>query len=371
MSTNIKKLIKLNELVSLSFRRKHTVILNPEEEYENKENLTTNFEYDAVKWEIDNEKIMDFINQLSQNNELSDEDKILSIYEKLCQNYVYDDNLISYIQKYDDDSFGVPDGYGKVIDQEWKKNREQHNRRVCYELSRNLAKSIMELFGDNNKFDVCIFYDKGLTHYFTGVTSDEYSIILDLDDFSNIKDLTRIKTGLTAQGIKILEDKDNKFKDALDNFNKNRNRDALRQLEDEINTNNAISTSSMESNSSEQLTESDNIVFLRNAIEILSDKYNIDSQGLFEYMKEIVDIKLGPESRKKVWKKLNENANKSSARCIRCLVIDIDNKKYIIDVDKKLLRIFDEEELKKEDTDFISNEELTPRNWKIDRYRGE
>jgi len=41
------------------------------------------------------------------NKELSNEEKILLVYEKLCYDYVYDDNLISYIQKVDDDIFSL------------------------------------------------------------------------------------------------------------------------------------------------------------------------------------------------------------------------------------------------------------------------
>lgn len=38
-------------------------------------------------------------------------------------------------------------------------------------------------------------------------------------------------------------------------------------------------------------------------MEVLATKYNVDSQGIFEYMKEIIDIRLGSENREKIWKK--------------------------------------------------------------------
>jgi len=38
-----------------------------------------------------------------------------------------------------------------------------------------------------------------------------YSLAIDLDDFFRIKDLTRVKTGLTLEGITILEDDKDKF----------------------------------------------------------------------------------------------------------------------------------------------------------------
>ena len=98
------------------------------------------------------------------------------------------------------------------------------------------------------------------------------------------------------------------------------------------------------------------------AIEILKTQYNIDSQGLFEYIKEIIDIKLGPEARKKVWKELKGTNNKAT-RYIRCLEITIAGKDYLIDVDKAIIRPFDEKEFENSDTDFIPYKELH-RNWR-------
>lgn len=41
------------------------------------------------------------------------------------------------------------------------------------------------------------FYDIENTHYVVGLTGNNYSVILDQDDFNGIKDLTRLKMGLT------------------------------------------------------------------------------------------------------------------------------------------------------------------------------
>lgn len=356
MSINMNKLINLNDLVTTFFRRKHIIVLNPEWENENKKKLNANIIYDKAGWKI-SEEIRTLVDELSQNNQLSNEDKILLIYEKLCKDYVYDDNVLSYIQKSDDDSYNLPDRYGREIDEEWEKNREQHNRRVCYEVSRYLAKALIELFKDKEDFNVCIFWDKSLTHYFVGLTCNEYSITLDLDNFNNIKDLTRVKAGLTAEGIVILDDKEGKFKSVLDKFNESRSKEAIEKIEDEMDNGINISNTNVENQNSSQIKESEDITFLKNAIEILKEKYNIDSQGLYEYMKEMVDIKLGPEARKKVWKEIKGD-NHDEIRYIRCLLLDVDNQKYIIDVDKMLLRTFDEEELEKEDRDFIPYKEL-------------
>lgn len=371
MNLNIGKLIKLNSLVSLSFRRKHIIVLNPEGE-QGKKDLNTNIIYDKAEWKIP-EEVRALIDELSKNSELSNEEKILTIYEKLCRDYIYDDNLISYIQKIDDDSFALPDWYGRDIGEEWEKNREQHRRRVCYEVSRYLAKSLTELFKDDKNFNVCILWDKGLTHYFVGLSSDEYSITLDLDDFNNIKDLTRIKAGLTAEGIVVLVDKSGKFKGALDKFNEGRCKDAIKKIEDDIHEDSGFLVHNTGNQDSSSIVESDNIAFLKNAIEILKEKYGIDSQGIYEYIKEIVDVTLGPQARKKVWKEINDNG---VTRYIRCLVLDVDNQKYIIDVDQMAIRGFDEDELKRYDREFIPYKELlseelqTFRSRKDTRYNG-
>lgn len=52
MSINVEKLKKLNELVSLCFRRKHIIVLNPKDERENEVNSNVNITYDKSEWKI-------------------------------------------------------------------------------------------------------------------------------------------------------------------------------------------------------------------------------------------------------------------------------------------------------------------------------
>lgn len=347
MATDIAKIIKLNELVTRTLRKRHIIVLNPDEK---QENSNSNITYDVANWNI-SEKIRAFVEEMRQNRELSKEEKILAIYEKLCQEYIYDDNLISYIQKIDDDQFSLPDWYGRDVGPEWEKNREEHKRRVCYEVSRYLAKSLTQLFEENQDIDICIFWDKGLTHYFVGLTSSEYNVTLDVDDFNEIKDLTRIKTGLTAKGIKILTDKYGKFRAALDKFNDGRCPEAIQKVEQDI-------ARDTENPDYDQLQEEpDEILFLRYSIEQLKEEYDIDSQGLYEFMKEIIDVTIGPQVRKKMWKEIRGEDDKPT-RYIRCLSLNINEKKYIIDVDERIIRPFDEAELEKQDREFIPYKEL-------------
>ena len=353
MSINIAKFNKLNELVSLEFRRKHTIVLNPEKKEDiHEEDII----YDKANWKITDE-LKKYVDELSQNNDLSTEDKILYIYEKICKDYVYDDNLISYIKKIDEDVFSIPDWYGRDVDQEWEKNRENHNRRICFELSRYLAKALDELLKENKDYDVCILWNKNLTHYFVGLTSNEYTLALDVDDFFNIKDLTRVKADLTIEGIQILEDNKNKFKNALEKFNDGKNEYAIKKVQDKINTNNVKAKENLK-NKEQTKTEDEEINFLVKVMQILSEECKLDSQGMYEYMKEIVDIRIGSEGREKIWKKIEGNTNEST-RYIRCLILDINNKKYLVDVENKEIREFDEKELEEKRTKFVPYKELS------------
>lgn len=350
MSTDIKKLNELNELVGLEFHSKHKIVLNPKDKNLIDKGSSTDVIIDGAEWKIPNE-IRTIVNYLSKNEMLNDEQKILIIYDLICQNYVYDDNVLSFLRKIDDDKYGLPDSYARVVDSDFEENREKHNRRVCYEVSRYLAASLSELFKNKKDYNVCILWNKDLTHYFVGLKNRQYSITLDLDDFYNIKDLTRLKTGLTAEGIKILDDKDNIFQDALNQFNKGKCKHAIIKITDEINNR----ESSKNENINEQ-DESDDIIFMRNAVEVLNEEHGLDSQGIFEYLKEVVDLKLGPESRKKVWKRI------APSRYTRCLVIRDSNKKYIIDVDKRILRSFDDKEFEGKNPEFIPYKDLS-RDW--------
>ena len=373
MSVDISKLVQLNDLVSSTYRRKHIIVLDPEEG-EDKRDINNNIIYDKIRWYMP-EAIQTLVDELSKNTKLSNEDKIFLIYQKICRDYIYDDNVISYIHKIDDESYTLPDWYGRDVNHEWERNREQHNRRVCYEVSRYLAKALEELFKKEDDYNICILWDKSHTHYFVGLNCKDYAITLDVDDFNNIKDLTRIKTDLTAEGIVILDDKKGKFNGALDRFNEGKSKDAVKKIKHDIVYNDDSLNSDKENQTSSQLEEPDNIVFLRNAIDILKDKYNIDSQGLYEYMKEIIDVTLGPESRKKVWKEIKEK-NNSESRYTRCLLIDEESQKYIIDVEDMTIRKFDEKELEGEDRNYIpfkellSEELLNYRNRKDQRYTG-
>ena len=75
-------------------------------------------------------------------------------------------------------------------------------------------------------------------------------------------------------------------------------------------------------------------------------------------MKEIIDIKIGRENRSKVWKRI-DGENRESTRYIRCLVIDIEDKKYLIDVETNEFREFNEKELTEKRTKFVSSKELS------------
>lgn len=331
MSTNTDKLIRLNGLVSKHFHKKHIIVMPPK--MDSSGSLETEeIEYDNGSWKLE-DIMQEYVESLLKQNDLSDEMKILMVYEKLCKTYVYDDNLISYIERIDNDVFDLPPWYGRVVDENWEENRKSHNRRICFELSRYLATAIKQLTDGKDDLNVCILWNRDLTHYFVGLTCDEYSVTLDTDDFFYIKDLTRIKAGLTAKGVRILEDTSGKFTEALAKFNEGKNEHSIEDIE-------AKRDGSYE-NAIEE--EDEDVLYLKIIMDILIKKYNLDSQGIFEYMKEIIDIKFGSEIRRKIWKRIEGNS-RESIRHIRCLVVNIKGKDYLIDGDQGIIRYFSKED---------------------------
>lgn len=217
----------------------------------------------------------------------------------------------------------------------------------------------MQLFEEKENFNVCILWNKDLTHYLVGLASDEYSVTLDTDDFFYIKDLTRIKTGLTAKGITILEDTNEKFANVLTQFNDGRSEYAIENVETKrMNMANMNNTDK----------EDEHVLFLKEVMHIL-EEYNLDSQGIFEYMKEIIDIKLGSETRRKIWKRIDgEDSHRESTRYIRCLIVNINGKEYLVDRDQRIIREFQREEEKDKRGPFIPYSALSRGDY--DYYNG-
>lgn len=276
-------------------------------------------EYDEVKWEIE-EPVQNLVTDLLKKETLSFEKKILEVYRYICLNYIYDDNVLFFFKN--ETGYTAVEWYGRIIDEKWKENRKRHNRRICYEFARVYAKAINELLDGNDSFEAFMLGDKENLHYVVGLTGEEYSIILDLDDFNSIKDLTRLKMGLTIKGIKILRDNLGKFKKAIDKFNEGRP-DELSEIE----------------KAKQNLKDKDIIEYFKYVVEILK-KYNIDSQGFCEYMKSI----LGNEGidTDKIWREVKGDYEK---RYSRCLVFDLNSKTYLIDTVDKILEEVDRKDL--------------------------
>lgn len=299
-------------------------------------NLTDEWiEYDQVKWELD-ESLQKLVNTLLEEDTIDFEEKVLIIYKYICLNYVYDDNVLYFFKKDSSDPNNIKyiavDWYGRIIDKKWKENRKNHNRRVCYEFARFYAKAINEMLIGNDNCEAFMLGDKENLHYVVGLTGNEYSIILDPDDFNNIKDLTRLKLGLTINGIKILRDNSGKFQKAVDKFNQDKNNE-LPEVE----------------KTRENLKDGNFIEYFKSVVEILKS-YNIDSQGFYEYMKSIVEQE--EIETEKVWKKINGDNEK---RYARCSIFNLDSKTYLLDSVDKTLSIINNENLDK-DT-FVFNPE--------------
>ena len=299
-------------------------------------NLTDEWiEYDQVKWELD-ESLQKLVNTLLEEDTIDFEEKVLIIYKYICLNYVYDDNVLYFFKKDSSDPNNIKyiavDWYGRIIDKKWKENRKNHNRRVCYEFARFYAKAINEMLIGHDNCEAFMLGDKENLHYVVGLTGNEYSIILDPDDFNNIKDLTRLKLGLAINGIKILRDNSGKFQKAVDKFNQDK-KNELPEVE----------------KTRENLKDGNFIEYFKSVVEILKS-YNIDSQGFYEYMKSIVEQE--EIETEKVWKKINGDNEK---RYARCSIFNLDSKTYLLDSVDKTLSIINNENLDK-DT-FVFNPE--------------
>lgn len=283
-------------------------------------NLTEEWiEYDCVKWEIE-EQMIKLVEKLKRNEKSSFEDKVIEIYKFICLNYIYDDNVLFFFRKDISDPENVKyiavDWYGRIIGKEWIENRKKHNRRICYEFSRFYAKAINDLLDNTEEMEAVIVGDKENLHYFTVLTGNKYSVILDLDDFNKIKDLTRLKLGLTIDGIKILRDDKGEFQEAINKFNRSR----LVELKEISEIQNKFKDNK------------NNIEYFSFLVKTLK-KYNIDSQGFMEYMRSKIENE-GIDT-EKIWRKIEGNGER---RHVRCLTFNLNSKNYLVDtVEQKII----------------------------------
>ena len=282
-------------------------------------------EYDQVKWEME-DGISNLVEKLLKENSMSFEEKILEVYKYICLNYVYDANVLYFFKRDDSDINNIKyiavDWYGRIVGKDWIEKRQTHNRRICYEFARFYAKAINVLLDGNDKLEAFMLGDKENLHYVVGLTGEEYSIILDLDDFNSIKDLTRVKFGLTINGIKILRDESGKFKQVVDKFNEGK-REELAEIEE----------------AKKNLKDKNLIEYFNKVAQILKNK-NIDPQGFFEYIRAIVEnegIKI-----EKIWK---EDKNAPEKRYERCIIFELDGKTYLIDSIEQTIIQTEKEEL--------------------------
>ena len=284
-------------------------------------------EYDQVKWKLE-DKLQDLVNKLLDNKQLSFEKKILEVYKFICLNYIYDDNVLYFFKKDTSDPENIKyiavDWYGRIVDEKWKNNRKKHNRRICYEFARFYAKAINVLLDGDENLEAFMLGDKENTHYVTVLTGRDYSVILDLDDFNKIKDLTRLKLGLTIDGITILRDEKGIFKKAVDEFNDGKLSDIIevQEVKKLLNDNNKIEC-------------------FKKIVDILKT-YDIDSQGFMEYMRTIVENE-GFEI-EKIWKEIKGENEK---RYVRCIIFEYKGKTYLIDSVEQSLNEANMDELKK------------------------
>ena len=303
---------------------------------ENKQPISEDWlEFDIVKWEME-KPVQEFVNSLILNKSISLEEKIIKVYEFICLNYIYDANVLYFFKQDKKDPSNIKyipaDWYGRIVGKEWFEKRQAHNRRICYEFSRFYAKAINTLINNEEDLEAVIVGDKENTHYVVGLTGKKYSVILDQDDFNGIKDLTRLKIGLSIRGIHVLRDETGKFKKAIENFNK----DKLEELP--------------EIELAKKTLKENNLIAYFNACINALNKFHIDSQGFFEYIRFLIEetgIKV-----EKIWKEDKKNIEK---RYERCLYFKYENETYLLDSISKTLTVVDLEKL--DEDSFVFNSE--------------
>lgn len=321
---NKKYIERLYKEVEEQLDEEYKVVLEPST------NIKEDYvELDCINWELE-DTMVELVDSLKNNNKLTLEEKILEVYKFICLNYIYDDNVLFFFKKRKDDEgntyYIAVDWYGRIIDKNWIEKRKTHNRRICYEFSRFFAKAINILIGNRDDIESFIIGLKDNTHYVTVISGEDYSAILDLDDFNKIKDLTRLKTGLTLDGIRILRDDKNILRNTIDKFNESRKQTLI-----------------------EKGNIKEKIEYFNKAINTIKE-YNLDSQGFNEIMKKIIeDEKIDTD---RLWKLEAESPEK---RYVRCIGFEYESKKYI--VDSVLQKMFCENDPDYDETSYIINTE--------------
>ena len=321
---NKKYIERLYKEVEEQLDEEYKVVLEPST------NIKEDYvELDCINWELE-DTMIELVDSLKNNNKLTLEEKVLEVYKFICLNYIYDDNVLFFFKKRKDDEgntyYIAVDWYGRIIDKNWIEKRKTHNRRICYEFSRFFAKTINILIGNRDDIESFIIGLKDNTHYVTVISGEDYSAILDLDDFNKIKDLTRLKTGLTLDGIRILRDDKNILRNTIDKFNESRKQTLI-----------------------EKGNIKEKIEYFNKAINTIKE-YNLDSQGFNETMKKIIeDEKIDTD---RLWKLEAESPEK---RYVRCIGFEYESKKYI--VDSVLQKMFCENDPDYDETSYIINPE--------------
>ena len=321
---NKKYIERLYKEVEEQLDEEYKVVLEPST------NIKEDYvELDCINWELE-DTMVELVDSLKNNNKLTLEEKVLEVYKFICLNYIYDDNVLFFFKKRKDDEgntyYIAVDWYGRIIDKNWIEKRKTHNRRICYEFSRFFAKAINILIGNRDDIESFIIGLKDNTHYVTVISGEDYSAILDLDDFNKIKDLTRLKTGLTLDGIRILRDDKNILRNTIDKFNESRKQTLI-----------------------EKGNIKEKIEYFNKAINTIKE-YNLDSQGFNEIMKKIIeDEKIDTD---RLWKLEAESPEK---RYVRCIGFEYESKKYI--VDSVLKKMFCENDPDYDETSYIINPE--------------
>ena len=129
----IKKLKEVNSLMNWC-----KIKINPDEPEEIVDN---EIQKDYVPWKEDDDHLFKEISEDEKFEQLSTIEKIIKIHCLVCKYFVFDD-FCYFLGNYNKEKniCTIDSKYGRNPSTAWNENRKNHNRRICYELSRPIRK---------------------------------------------------------------------------------------------------------------------------------------------------------------------------------------------------------------------------------------
>ena len=167
--------------------------------------------YDEPDWNVNEQLKENIIGDMP--HDLTDEDKIVYIYSKMCKTLLYDERY-TLREKMNNNT------YTSDFNKEHIENIKPGDKITCFDFSRIAVKLIDETTKDTDAVVIIEGVNKG--HFEVGVstlkgvaTLEAINIMESGESTSKVNDLLRAKIGTQLQGIKQIEGEDGVFENSL------------------------------------------------------------------------------------------------------------------------------------------------------------